>query len=273
MGILDQIRSSTVERVMAAEGGFDAPRPYRSHRGSDHMTRIVEGADDLARTTPTIPSTMNTQAARVTALVGEEPMRDAQTRYVYVLTRQLREINPDAADAGAEWFGRNMDTLTKDQASTWINRLKAKIAEGPVASTKAPVSSTPADRDAWKTWRELAAKLVEVGGRHGARFAVDTEKGAENKIAFWWIVRHEGADGKVKYFLRQVIGGQDPVRVRMSPAAMVGVARKIEAAGPLEAMLRYGKELGHCGHCNRELTNDVSRELGIGPRCRKGKGI
>jgi hypothetical protein len=40
------------------------------------------------------------------------------------------------------------------------------------------------------------------------------------------------------------------------------------AANPKEAMLRYGKELGHCGHCGRTLTDETSRSLGIGPVCR-----
>lgn len=38
--------------------------------------------------------------------------------------------------------------------------------------------------------------------------------------------------------------------------------------GPEECMLRYGREIGQCGHCGRTLTNDESREIGIGPVCR-----
>lgn len=38
------------------------------------------------------------------------------------------------------------------------------------------------------------------------------------------------------------------------------------------AMLRYGQQLGHCGHCGRTLTNELSRELGIGPICRGKMG-
>lgn len=34
------------------------------------------------------------------------------------------------------------------------------------------------------------------------------------------------------------------------------------------AMLLYGKEIGRCGHCGRTLTDETSRELGIGPVCR-----
>lgn len=33
------------------------------------------------------------------------------------------------------------------------------------------------------------------------------------------------------------------------------------------AMERYGRELGHCGHCGRALTNEESRARGIGPIC------
>lgn len=39
------------------------------------------------------------------------------------------------------------------------------------------------------------------------------------------------------------------------------------ARDPRGAMLRYGKEIGKCGHCGRTLTNEVSRARGIGPVC------
>lgn len=41
----------------------------------------------------------------------------------------------------------------------------------------------------------------------------------------------------------------------------------IIAEDPQGAMLRYGKEIGKCGHCGRTLTNEDSRERGIGPIC------
>lgn len=39
------------------------------------------------------------------------------------------------------------------------------------------------------------------------------------------------------------------------------------ARDPQGAMLRYGKEIGKCGHCGRTLTNEESRAAGIGPIC------
>lgn len=41
---------------------------------------------------------------------------------------------------------------------------------------------------------------------------------------------------------------------------------------PQAAMLRYGREIGSCGHCGRTLTNEVSRLAGIGPVCRTRMG-
>lgn len=41
------------------------------------------------------------------------------------------------------------------------------------------------------------------------------------------------------------------------------------AEDPREAMLRYGREIGRCGHCGRTLTDAESRAYGIGPICRQ----
>lgn len=194
-----------------------------------------------------------------------EPVRPAQLGLVKALTRDIERMGrghmlPDA---------RPDETWAKVATSRYIDGLRAIIA-----ATDVPAAPTtpepPADdkRAVWAEWRALAAELVALGGQHGARFAVDTDEGATNGTAFWWIV--PGRDGR--YWLRQLIGGHDnPVRVRMSPEAQLAVARKI-MADPKEAMLRYGRELGRCGHCFRTLTNDESRSLGIGPVCRRGKG-
>lgn len=45
------------------------------------------------------------------------------------------------------------------------------------------------------------------------------------------------------------------------------------AKEPTEALKRFGKEIGRCGHCRKQLTDAVSREFGIGPVCRKELGL
>jgi hypothetical protein len=54
------------------------------------------------------------------------------------------------------------------------------------------------------------------------------------------------------------------IRNRQQRAAILA---QIAKDGVQAAMERYGRELGHCGHCGRTLTNDESRERGIGPVC------
>jgi hypothetical protein len=43
-------------------------------------------------------------------------------------------------------------------------------------------------------------------------------------------------------------------------------------ADPMGAVQRFGRELGICGICNLPLTNEESREFGIGPVCRSKIG-
>lgn len=45
------------------------------------------------------------------------------------------------------------------------------------------------------------------------------------------------------------------------------------AADPYAAAQLYGQNTGTCSCCGRELTNDLSIELGIGPICREKFGL
>lgn len=285
MGILDQIRNTTVADLDKVTGDFsDLPASTYRPRVERQMIRVVEGATDLRDAHPraglpnmsagmvTVDPELQRRDSRPFKDADDEPMRPAQSGKIWHTMNNLRGLDPVAGAQADEWWARQTN-VTKVQASEWITRLKAKIADieangaTPITDdTPVPVATDP--RAVWSEWREVAGKLAAIGGRYGTRFAVGTEKGAVNELAFWWIA--PGRDGR--FFLRQIIGGQGAVRVRMSPEAMLGVAKKIIAAGPIEAMTRYGLELGECGHCGRELTNDESRAAGIGPKCRKKMG-
>lgn len=47
------------------------------------------------------------------------------------------------------------------------------------------------------------------------------------------------------------------------------VLAAIVAQGVKESMVRYGLLIGRCGVCNRTLTDETSRAMGIGPVCRE----
>lgn len=66
----------------------------------------------------------------------------------------------------------------------------------------------------------------------------------------------------------QASDAEYPVRNTTTKAQVLSLI----AADPKAAMLRYGRELGHCGHCGRTLTNEESRAAGIGPICSSKMG-
>lgn len=57
-----------------------------------------------------------------------------------------------------------------------------------------------------------------------------------------------------------------------NPAERKAILAEIEK-NPEEAMVRYGRELGQCGHCGRTLTDEASRAAGIGPICADKMGF
>jgi hypothetical protein len=244
----------------------------------------IDAMDVLARA-----HTNNPRVARATTpaalFITTRPKAD---RLVYVLLRQLAELDADAARVGREWYDAVRDGLTVDKGSDFITRIRGKIADAVTASTPTdrinaalavnphlnaiadrPVVVPPAtprtDPGVWSTWRALADELAKVGGHpSGTRFAIDNIDQSGNDVSFWWV------SVSVKGFakIRQVIGGQGPVDVRMTPEAMIRIGNRIKDAGAHAAMIRYGQLIGSCGDCGRELTNAESRRLGIGPKCR-----
>ena len=96
------------------------------------------------------------------------------------------------------------------------------------------------------------------------RYAVENEEG---ELRFYKVDRPtEGKWAGYTFVKVQASDDFHPVRGK----AAVSILRKIEA-DPQAAMLRYGAELGRCGHCNRTLTSEW-RERGIGPVCAGNMG-
>jgi hypothetical protein len=87
-----------------------------------------------------------------------------------------------------------------------------------------------------------------------------------NDLDFWRVDRPEQGQWAGRTFVKRVIGGKPnaPVRGRTMFAALEAILEAgVDVAGTL-----YGTELGQCRKCNRHLTDETSRALGIGPDCR-----
>ncbi len=100
---------------------------------------------------------------------------------------------------------------------------------------------------------------------HEGRYAIDHE----GTVKFYRVDRP--TDGKWAGRVFVSVQASDDFHSIRSWESRVEIL-KVIAADPKEAMLRYGKLIGKCGHCGRTLTNEESRKYGIGPICREGIG-
>jgi hypothetical protein len=87
-----------------------------------------------------------------------------------------------------------------------------------------------------------------------------------NDFDFWRVDRPEQGKYAGRTFVKRVVGGKPDMSVTRDTkfAALEAI---LEMGTELAAAL-YGRELGRCYRCNRHLTDQTSRRLGIGPECR-----
>lgn len=100
------------------------------------------------------------------------------------------------------------------------------------------------------TWEQL----------HGAGLA-DLSRG--NQTTFFRV-----KEWRDRVYLDQLHGAPGAFnRSRVTREQELAIAALI-AANPAEAALRFSKEYSICARCSAELTDDTSRDLGLGPTCR-----
>lgn len=188
---------------------------------------------------------------------------DKQKAYLLGLL-DAREIDSDARQAMIDRI--NGDEVSKSRATDWIGRLldKPKLASA---------RGNPVGRISVKYEEVLLddGKEHRVGYVVGAgpnrvprgRYALDTSGHPNfiNNTTFFklWV----GARNGWKVFVQ---ASDDEFEVDFWDKKRWVI--EAIAKAPEESMALYGRELGKCGMCGRTLTNDESRELGIGPVCR-----
>lgn len=195
---------------------------------------------------------------------------------------QLRFIASLARDLGTE-----LETpRDKSHASLIIDRAKKALAARPaaarpvrpatenqcaylrslVAERETPVDPANADRitpevtgfdlarqliDAYTALPRRARAVPSHGIREG-RYAFTPDGGTTTE--FYRVTR----TGRIKVW---TAGGEWPYNGKLN-AALTWIA-----ANPREAAALFGQLTETCGRCGRELSNDDSRALGLGPDC------
>jgi Family of unknown function (DUF6011) len=160
------------------------------------------------------------------------------------------------------------DVKTRSQASDLITKLKStpRFPQG-VVIEYVEVEDNSLDHED-DTRGYYALRLAAEGGTliPCGRYALENAPtNTENDISFWsvWV-----NDAGTVWRLKQVVG---PNLENVSQQAILPILRRI-GDDPEAAMALYGHEIGQCGACNRRLTNELSRRLGIGPICRSMRG-
>ena len=177
------------------------------------------------------------QGGIATMVEAPRPLRrptPAQVNYIKDLRTKLGliPVPPEAAQP-----------KDSDTASSMIDLLKEELANR-ITANPAPTSIAP-------------TALPKVADGY---YAVDTD----GKISFYHV--NTPTEGRWEgYTFVDVQAGSDFIKLP-SQRVRNAVIAKI-AVDPKEASLRYGREIGRCGVCGRTLTNQDSRDRGIGPVC------
>lgn len=182
------------------------------------------------------------QEADLLALVPEVDVIDnrtaGQVKFMEDLVGRLAKLDSEIG-AQARTYTDGMTEHGKwtagrtGNASAWIDRMLSKERELSNRARTAPVQVADG-RYAVEEDGVLRFFKVKNGNRPGFVF-LDIQASDE-----WHSVRNV-------------------VRIRTVLALI--------AQDPKAAMIRYGQELGECGHCGRTLTDAASRAAGIGPIC------
>ena len=186
----------------------------------------------------------NAAARPATAVAPVRLANDKQKGLMRYLLSQLRTHNVKVYLDAAPWVERNLETLSFTAISDVINRLRAHLA---APGVDAPTQPEPQKR-AWDAYDDIPDGYYAVSNNDG-----DT--------SFYRVRRHDGR----MFIDLQVSDSFNRIPWTTRKAAL----DKIRTDGPQAAGERYARELGRCYRCGRTLTDETSRELGIGPTCRK----
>ncbi len=126
----------------------------------------------------------------------------------------------------------------------------AKATETSLQGTDTPPAPS-------QDWSGIATRRNSVGQALASYYAVELE----GTLRFFRVKR-----GYKKGVFFVDVQASDELHSVRSYASKQVILNAI-AQDPKAAMERYGSEIGSCGYCHRTLTNELSRERGIGPEC------
>lgn len=260
-----------------------------SSKQLDYINRLLSEADTLSETANGVEG--NAEVERLLPVVEAfaEKVGDLTTteasfaiKSLQDLVNVLRKLQPakplseDETNARA-WI--NANAASNNFAQSLKNQLETKGFLSPRQlecalkgfnkdAAAAKKAEAPKDgRDSIQIARDNSKALAaHVPDRKYVGLAIPSLTG-NNDLDFFVVSVYEQAGTKLSALYR-VIGGRGKTRIYGQAAAKVTAALlALTSEEVAEAGIRFGLELGICGHCGRELTDEESRARGIGPVC------
>lgn len=171
---------------------------------------------------------------------------------------------PEANTADVpEWaWLRTQDTA----ANAFLHSLKGQLERKGTLSEKQTACITKAmQAEQARSEAQEAHKPAMPHNVPAGRYAVEN---ADGKLSFYKV--DTPTEGKWAGFtFLKVLASDTEYPVKGAGKATILAAIAVD---PKAALIRYGREIGACGVCNRTLTDEASREAGIGPVCAANGG-
>jgi hypothetical protein len=191
------------------------------------------------------------------------------------IPQELRDSGPLASPAQVSYLkalrdGKTLSSLTQEQVEWLISTDFTTIPKRRASSVIETLVGLP-----WKPKNEQEAAQVEARGAGlpvsmndlpDGYYAVKGVEGHKNDISFFRLRSPKQGNWVGYQFTDQVVGHgkRYPVKEAATREKIHGM---IKEQGVTECRQLYGQEIGSCGRCGRELTDDTSRARGIGPDC------
>lgn len=162
-----------------------------------------------------------------------------------------------ASDKQIAFIDSLLDTREVPQA--WVDRVDTLKGLG-IDKVKASEIIT-ALKDLNVKLKPVTVTETVPSGRYAIQFA--------DSVKFYKVDNVTEGKWAGRTFVKHIAGEDEHAVRNQSQRASV---LKAIAVDPEHASKLYGREIGSCGVCGRQLTDQASREVGIGPVCREKQG-
>jgi hypothetical protein len=184
----------------------------------------------------------------------------------------MRATDKQVAFARKMQAGLGIHVLTDREAASYTKRTVSELINTLIqrdiaaAGSPRPASIQAAD---WPTITSGYYAVMNLGTRRTGSDVIQANE-TTGQIDFFRVDAPEDGKWKGCIFVKRVLGGgygDNETRTERVPRRTAETWLKCVQGRVAESQAMYGRSIGRCGICNRELTDEESRKSGIGPVC------